>query len=269
MSGPAAGQAPLIGSHVPSADPVAEAAARGAEVAQVFLSAPRAWRPPRERADAAALRASGLPLYVHAPYLVNLATDDERVRERSRAVVEQTCAAAEEIGARGVVVHGGSVGAEGEEQRGFANWREALERLETDVPILVENTAGGRRAMARHVEVLDRLFCALEGLDVGFCLDTCHAHAAGEGPEGLVERVVAVTGGIDLVHANDSKDPAGSGRDRHENLGDGAIGEAALVEVITAAGAPVVVETPGGAAAHTADVAWLRARLRPRQAQRS
>ncbi|MGM0819170.1 MAG: deoxyribonuclease IV [Actinomycetota bacterium] len=260
----------LIGSHVPSADPVAEAAARGAQVAQVFLSAPRAWKAPRERADAAALRAGGLPLYVHAPYLVNLATDDARVRERSRAVVEQTCAAAGAVGARGVVVHGGSVGVDGDTERGLANWRGALERLETDVPILIENTAGGRGAMARHVEALDRLFCALDGLEVGFCLDTCHAHAAGEPLEGLVERLLAVTGGIDLVHANDSKDPAGSGRDRHENLGDGAIGDTALVEVIRAAGAPVVVETPGGAAAHAADVAWLRARLQPRRrAQRS
>ncbi len=269
MSGPPVDETPLIGSHVPSADPVAEAAARGAEVAQVFLSAPRAWKPPRQREDATALRASGLPLYVHAPYLVNLATDAEPVRARSRAVVAQTCAAAEAIGARGVVVHGGSVGADGSEERGFANWREALERLETDVPILIENTAGGRGAMARHVEVLDQFFCALEGLDIGFCLDTCHAHAAGEGLEDLVERLVAVTGGIDLVHANDSKDPAGSGRDRHENLGEGTVGEAALVGMIAAAGAPVVVETPGGAAAHAADVAWLRARLRARGAQRS
>jgi deoxyribonuclease IV len=73
--------------------------------------------------------------------------------------------------------------------------------------------------------------------------------------------VLAVTGRIDLVHANDSKDPAGSGRDRHENLGKGQIDLDTLVEVVRAAGAPVICETPGPAAAHRADIDLLRSRL--------
>jgi deoxyribonuclease-4 len=96
---------------------------------------------------------------------------------------------------------------------------------------------------------------------LGFCLDTCHFHAGGEDLDGIVDRVLAVTGRIDLVHANDSKDPAGSGRDRHENLGKGRIDLDTLVGIVRAAGAPVVCETPGGVAEHRADIDLLRSRL--------
>ena len=78
---------------------------------------------------------------------------------------------------------------------------------------------------------------------------------------GLVDRVLAITGRIDLVHANDSKDELGSGRDRHENLGNGVLDVQALVEVVRRAGAPVVVETPGGVQGQAADIAFLRGHL--------
>ena len=85
--------------------------------------------------------------------------------------------------------------------------------------------------------------------------------------EHVVERLTAAIGRIDLVHANDSKDEAGSGRDRHENLGRGRIDPDVLVAVVAAAGAPVIVETPGDAAGQAADIAWLRERLRQRRAE--
>src|SRR5512142_3183863 len=111
--------------------------------------------------------------------------------------------------------------------------------------------------MARTLDMIARLWDALDGFDVGLCLDTCHAHAGGEDLEGLVERVLAITGRIDLVHANDSKDPFGSGRDRHENFGAGRIDPTALVRAVAAADAPVVCETPGGAAGQSADIGFL------------
>ena len=77
----------------------------------------------------------------------------------------------------------------------------------------------------------------------------------------LVDRVKAVTGRIDLVHANDSKDPFDSGRDRHENLGSGQIDTELLLAVVAAAGAPVVCETPGGAEGQGADIELLRSAL--------
>jgi deoxyribonuclease-4 len=96
---------------------------------------------------------------------------------------------------------------------------------------------------------------------VGFCLDTCHAHAGGNALETIVDDVRAITGRIDLVHANGSRDPFGSGRDRHDNLERGEIDPALVVGVVRAAGAPVVVETPGGADGQGADIGYLRGQL--------
>ena len=102
------------------------------------------------------------------------------------------------------------------------------------------------------------------GDTVGFCLDTCHAHAGGEELVGLVDRVKAITGRIDLVHANDSRDAFDSGADRHANFGDGEVEPDALAEVVRQAGVPVVVETPGGREGQAADIAWLQGeRLTP------
>jgi deoxyribonuclease-4 len=96
---------------------------------------------------------------------------------------------------------------------------------------------------------------------VGFCLDTCHAHAGGNDLETIVDDVRKITGRIDLVHCNDSRDEFDSGADRHATLGDGRIDPDLLAGVVRAAGAPVVVETPGGATEHSADFDWLRERL--------
>jgi deoxyribonuclease-4 len=94
---------------------------------------------------------------------------------------------------------------------------------------------------------------------VGFCLDTCHAHAAGEDLLSAVDRIKSITGRIDLVHCNDSKDAHGSGRDRHEHLGRGMIDPDALVVVVRDAGAPVICETADDA--RRDDIAWLRQRV--------
>lgn len=251
----------LIGAHVPNADPLAAAEARGADCVQLFLSNPQSWKKPAPRDDAEELRAVALPVYVHAPYLVNVASPNNKVRVPSRRILQETCDAASAVGAAGVIVHGGHVGEDGSVEEGFENWRKALERLETNVPVLIENTAGGQHAMARHIATIERLWEALDGLDPGFCFDTCHAHAAGEEPEDVIERTLAAVGRIDLVHANDSKDEPGCGRDRHEALGEGKIGAEALVAMVTAADAPVVCETPGGAPEQAADIRWLRDRI--------
>ncbi len=253
----------LIGAHVASQDPLAEAEARDADLVQLFLSAPQSWKAPLARDDADALRGSSLPIYVHAPYIINVATTNNRVRHPSRQNLTKTVRAAEAIDAAGVIVHGGHVTADDDPDEGYVNWRKTLDRLETEVPILIENTAGGDNAMARHLERIAALWEHLDGTETpfGLCLDTCHLHAGGDALAGAVDRLVATTGRIDLVHANDSRDAPGSGRDRHINLGAGEIDPEELVEVVRAADAPVVVETPGDAEGQGADIAWLRARL--------
>ena len=134
------------------------------------------------------------------------------------------------------------------------------------MPLLVENTAGGENAMARTLERLTGTWQAIgaaQGAEnVGFCLDTCHAFAAGLDMNALVDDIRAITGRIDLVHANDSQGAAGSGRDRHANLGQGQIDPQTLGEVVAAANAPTVVETPGDEPDRRADVEWIEQVLR-------
>jgi len=260
-----------LGAHVDQADPVAEAAARGAAHVQIFLGDPQGWKGPQVAypGGAEALRAAaaeaGVGIYVHAPYVLNVATTNNRIRIPSRKLLQQHVAAAAEVGALGLIVHGGHVGKTDDPEKGFDNWRKAVEATELTVPLLIENTAGGDGAMARHLDRIARTWEAVqqaEGADmVGFCLDTCHAHAGGIELATAVERLRSITGRIDLVHCNDSRDEAGSGADRHANCGDGRIDPDELVAVVRDAGAPVVLETPGGAAEHAADMAWLRERL--------
>jgi deoxyribonuclease-4 len=249
-----------IGAHVDLSDPLSEATARGAEVVQFFLSDPQGWQEPRPRADAEALRASGLDVFVHAPYRINVATTNNRIRIPSRKLLLSHAA-----GAKGIIVHGGHVNAGDDLAIGVDNWRKtfayAADQGGFATPVLIENTAGGDNACARRLDALARLWDVVGEYDVGFCLDTCHAHAGGEDLVDVVDRVKAITGRIDLIHANDSKDEFDSGRDRHDNLGSGTIDPDLIVAVIRAAGAPVVVETPGGASGQSADIALLRERL--------
>ncbi|MEP6696660.1 MAG: deoxyribonuclease IV, partial [Pseudonocardiales bacterium] len=229
---------------------------------QFFLGDPQAW--PREvpvRDDAPALRDSSVDIYVHAPYVINVATLNNRIRIPSRKMLSQQAAAATAIGAKGLIVHGGHVGKGDDPDTGCDNWRKTLQRETFGLPILIENTAGGEHAMARHLDRLDRLWDVIGDYEVGFCLDTCHFHAGGEALEGIVDRVRAITGRIDLVHANNSRDAFGSGADRHANLEDGEIDPAAIISVVAAAGAPVILETPGGLDGHLADIAFLNAAL--------
>jgi deoxyribonuclease-4 len=238
---------------------------------QFFLGNPQGYKGPEIqyaggleglRDDA---QAAGVELYVHAPYLVNVATTNNRIRIPSRKLLQQHVDAAAALGAKGLIVHGGHVDKADDVETGFDNWRKAIEATDIKLPLLIENTAGGDNAMARQLERIDRVFDAVskaEGADmVGFCLDTCHAHAGGNALETIVEDVLKVTGRIDLVHCNDSRDEFDSGADRHANVGGGHIGADLLAAVVRDAGAPVICETPGGAEEHRADFASLLDRV--------
>ncbi|HEX5596603.1 MAG TPA: deoxyribonuclease IV [Micromonosporaceae bacterium] len=254
-----------IGAHVDAADPLGEAAARTANAVQFFLADPQGWKAPQPRADAEQLRAADVDIYIHAPYVINVATLNNRIRIPSRKLLVTHANAAASVGAKGLIVHGGHVNKGDDLAIGFDNWRKtfayAAESGGFATPVLIENTAGGDNACSRRLDAIARLWDAVGGYEVGFCLDTCHAHAGGEELLDLVDRIKAITGRIDLVHANNSKDQFNSGRDRHDNLQQGMIDPELLVAVIRAAGAPVIVETPGGPEGQAADIAYLRDRL--------
>ena len=156
-----------IGAHVEQTDPIAEALARETSLVQFFLGDPQSYKGPEIRyaGGAAALRSAaeeaGVDLYVHAPYIVNVATTNNRIRIPSRKLLQQHMDAAAQIGAKGLIVHGGHVGSEDELEKGFDNWRKAVEATDLKIPLLIENTAGGDNAMAREAERIGRVFDAI------------------------------------------------------------------------------------------------------------
>jgi deoxyribonuclease-4 len=253
-----------IGTHVrDDTDPIGTAEELGAEVIQMFLSDPQKWNKPTPHPQTEQLLASDVEVVVHSPYVINVASLNNRIRIPSRKAVTQHAEAAAAIGAFGLVVHGGHVRAGEDPEEGFANWRKLFERQADAggfaVPVLIENTAGGENAMARRFDMIARLWDAVGEFGAGFVLDTCHAWAGGEDLVDVVDRVRAITGRIDLVHLNSSRDGFNSARDRHANLAGGTIEPEVLAAVCAAAQAPVILETPAEGIA--ADLQYLRAAL--------
>lgn len=259
------------------------AATVGADCVQVFVSNPRGWaatagNPRDDHAFREGTAAGRIPVFVHAPYLVNLGSPTVATREKSVVALRHALGRGHEIGAAGVVTHAGSAVAAERRDEALKQVRELLLPLLDAVPdggprLLVEPTAGGGEALASRVEDLTEYFAVLdEHPRLGVCLDTCHAFAAGHdlaAPGGvratLGTLVKAVgRGRLGLVHVNDSRDPLGSGRDRHAAVGSGHIGTDPFRELFVhpaTRGVPLVVETPGGADGHTRDLQLLR-RLR-------
>lgn len=293
MTGPdpgevaAAGVGPRpVGAHAPAAGGLARSAlayvdAAGAQAVQVFVGNPRGWRlsagdPEQDARFAAGCAQRGIPAYVHATLLVNLGSPTPQTVRHSTASLDHALMRAGAIGARAVVFHAGSAVDEAYATTAMRQVREALLPLldraaEVDGPrLLVEPSAGGGRSLAARVEQLGAYLEAVDGHPwLGVCFDTCHAFAAGHdlarpgGMTATLDTLVAVCGPgrLQLVHANDSKDPCGSLRDRHENIGRGLIGEAAFAELLAhpaTAGVPLIVETPTKAHhGHAADIATL------------
>jgi deoxyribonuclease-4 len=273
---------PPVGSHVDVAGRLASqglayADGIGAEAIQVFVSNPRSWSPPLAEvteAQALARRAAeaGLPVFVHAPYLVNLGSGDERTAALSAETVGLTLDRAARIGARGVVVHAGSASGWDREDalRQVADLLlPLLDKLsEEDPGLLIEPMAGAGQGLCAQMSDLEPYLAALGWHPrAGVCLDTCHAFAAGHdlvAPGGVDATLAELAraagpGRVRLVHANDSGYPCGSRRDRHAAIGAGFIGLEpfrALLHHPLLAAAPFVVETPK--AGQAGDVATLK-----------
>lgn len=268
-----------VGTHVAVAGGLVrtglrETAEAGAEVIQVFAGNPRGWAPTTgdRRTDDAFRAACGdldIPVFVHAPYLINIGSPSAEVREKSVVALEHTMRRAASLGARGVVLHAGSSVSDDRRGAALAGLHDLVTRLLDRVPpevgLLIEPTAGGGAALASTVDSTIEYLAALDDDRVAVCLDTCHLHAAGEEVadpvafQRALERLVAGIGPhrIGLVHVNDSRDPMGSRRDRHESLGKGTIGTdglAALFSTPVLRGVPLLVETP----THPEDVRLLK-----------
>jgi deoxyribonuclease-4 len=237
----------------------------GAESIQVFIGSPRTWRvaiPDEEtvgdfRRDVALHRLG--PVFVHASYLVNLA-GAEPIRAKSIATLHWQLREAERAGAAGLIFHPGSFGTtpRGEALRHVASAMDlVLDGYAGRCRLLLETTAGQGAAIGSRFEDLADLLARFPGDDrVGVCWDTCHLFAAGydvatgEGLERTLAELDAVVGleHLHAVHANDSKAPLGSRRDRHANIGAGHIGTAAFRRMLRHPALrplPWILEVPG------------------------
>jgi deoxyribonuclease-4 len=236
----------------------------GAEVVQLFVQSPRTWRfPNHDPADLERFRErreeTRLPVLVHALYLVNLAAPDEAIYGKSvetmRATVDAACA----IDADAVVFHVGShlgAGFDVGLERVVPALAQVLDHCNDRTWLLMENSAGAGGTIGRSVDELAVIFDALDRHErFGICLDSCHLFVSGVDVtdpaiwDALLQEVDDRIGHDRLLalHANDAKAPLGSNRDRHDNIGDGLIGDglAVFLSHPKVQHLPVVLEVPG------------------------
>ena len=242
---------------------VKKARSISAELIQIFPSNPRMWRPaayPPEdvKAFSRALGRANLPLFLHAIYLINLASPDPELRRRSARALAETFRFASAAGARGVVIHVGSHRGDGFETalpRVIETVAEARAGAEGDPVLLVESSAGGGDSVGGSLWELSRLVETLPG-PTGICLDTAHLFAAGHPlhtPAGLEELVDQLSGlrllpTLGLIHLNDCSTALGSHHDRHADLWEGRLGRAGLQLMLGHPAfrqTPFVLEVPG------------------------
>jgi deoxyribonuclease-4 len=249
----------------------------GAQAAQLFISNPRAWAGPRlDTAEAfgAGWRVEGVgPLYVHAPYLVNVASPNPEFLENSLELCRRSVAACGVIPAAGFVVHAGA-GGPGERAAAIERAAAVLAATLTATPdttrLLVELMAGTSGAVASSLPEARELFDAVGDERLGLVLDTCHLFAAGyaldtrEGVDACFEELAAVglAGRLALIHLNDAKHERGSRRDRHERIGEGRIGLDGFAQILhrpEVAELDLILETPSDREQRIRELETLRA----------
>ena len=259
----------LIGAHVSTAGGVEKSVKRaqdiGAECIQIFASSPRTWRfrpIPDENASkfrAASSEASMGPTVLHASYLVAIASADQALAERSVQSLTNHLQASEQLGALGLIFHPASHKGQGFDavfDQFVANVQTVLEKAPGESLLMLETSAGSGDHIGSKFEELGKLIEAIDNPRVAVCLDTQHVWAAGynivekDGLDATMEEFDRDIG-LDLlrsVHANDSKRELGSSVDRHDNIGEGLIGEAGFANVMSHPvfkDIPFYLEVPG------------------------
>ena len=257
-----------LGLHVSIAGGIEKAADRARELGctamQIFSRNPRGWNhPPLSPASIRIFKEKIPereidPVVVHTPYLLNLASGDGVLYRRSVEALSEDLRRAELLGARYVVTHLGSPGAESP-ARGRRQVIKALKRAVptcTRVTLLLENSSGAGRTVGAFLEEIGEII-EEAGIDaqIGFCFDTCHGFAAGydlrseEQSRGLVKEIDRIVGlgRLKVLHLNDCEGPLGGHRDRHQHIGEGEIGLLgfkALLRQEALRKIPMILETP-------------------------
>jgi deoxyribonuclease IV len=259
----------LIGAHVSPAGGPAKALERGDERGcrsiQIFNQSPRQWKPHFYSDDQLAeyreaIEGSGVEaVLIHAVYLLNPASDDPDIREKSLASLTTSLRVGDALGAAGVVLHPGSA-LKGEVGPAIKRAGEVVKEALAEsgsCELHLEDTAGAGGTLGRTFEELAKLLRACgRSKRLGVCLDSCHLLASGydvrtiEGVDEMLERFDAEVGLEKLrsLHLNDSLQPLGSNRDRHAPVGKGEMGEdgcAAFLSAPAFENLPCILETPG------------------------
>ena len=258
-----------IGAHVGASGGLITAFERaqdiGAEAIQIFGAPPQMWRRRKIREEEceafrAGMEETGIePVFLHGPYLINLATDKPEQLTKSKDALSADVQLASAIGAKGVIFHVGSHKGAGFEKvlpQMVAALQEVLDGTPDDAWIILENSAGQGGSVGSKLAELGAIIKEAGSPRLKVCLDTEHAYAAGYNladPKGMDDAMSEFDREIGLaqlvvVHANDSKIELGGGVDRHENIGKGHIGRKGF-EVIMAhpafAELPLLLEVPG------------------------
>ena len=254
-----------IGAHVSiSGGPrkaVEKQAALGGNCGQIFAGSPRTWKVSsydsqdnEEFEDAREENNQGIYV-IHSTYLVNLATPKDDLFEKSLNCLQSEIDAARDLGIEYVVFHPGAHTGSGVDN-GIERIGSGIDKLDIhdDVTLLLENTAGKGTTIGKSMEQLNRILENCEtNKNVGVCIDTCHAHAAGYDLENDIDSLVTEiknTFGLellDVLHLNDSKDELGSEKDNHDHIGEGNIGDEGFRNVVNhedLRDLPMVLETP-------------------------
>jgi len=258
-----------IGAHVSTSGGISKAVARGQEIGceaiQIFGSSPQAWAFKPVPGEQIELFKQGLadagigPVFLHAIYLINLGTPDKEKLKKGIDSLANYMKLAADLGATGVIFHPGSHGGRGYEAV-LPQTVEAIKIVLDTAPegpvLAVENMAGMGRHIGAKFEELGGILDSVDSPRLKICLDTQHSFAAGydltnpEGIQAMLDELDAGPGSANVaaVHANDSNRVCGSGVDRHDNIGEGFIGEegfAAIMANPAFADVPFLLEVPG------------------------
>src|SRR3954453_5249326 len=257
----------FIGGHVSTAGGLVKAHERGVEFGcealQIFNQSPRMWRPTQWKQDdidefSARMGAGPVgSVVIHAVYLINAASRDKEVREKSLTSLAHALRVGDAIGADGVVFHPGStVGEPLDEsiQRVGDAIRHVLSESDR-CPLLLEDTAGAGGTIGRDFHELERLIeLGGGGKRLGVCLDSCHMFASGydistaDKLSEVVDECDSIIGldRVQVLHVNDSTVGLGSNRDRHAKMAEGELGTRGLSGFLSEPrfeGLPALLET--------------------------
>lgn len=280
----------LIGAHVSASGGIHKAiervAAIGGNCVQVFSASPRSWRRPdiekiaspeivQKKIKESQKKHQISPIITHTMYLVNLASPNKEQLEKSRQVIEFDLAFDARVEGAGVVVHLGShlgAGWEAVREQVAEQISQILHNTPQESTLLIENSAGQNGKLCSDLSEIRWLLDQLQSPRLGWCVDTCHAHAAGYGvgetqptftqeqtepvkPENIRNQTLLTAiaennlwDQLKVVHINGSRDPFASGRDRHANIGEGELKSSDIAHFLTdnrIITKPMILEVPG------------------------